>query len=81
MDRLVSPEIRLISDHSKESSKPVICNLVFDEMSVRRKIGYKNGQAYRFVNLGFENDDCDKNKVPNNVVFGGLKYHWKTLVA
>lgn len=44
---------------------PVICNLVFDEMSICRKIGFNNGEAYGFVDLGFENDD-DKNELPNN---------------
>lgn len=37
--------------------KPVICNLVLDEMSIRKQIEYKHEKWFGFVNIGNESTD------------------------
>jgi hypothetical protein len=40
--------------HSSANT-PIICNLVVDEISIRRGIRMRSGRTYGFVDLGFEN--------------------------
>ena len=38
--------------HTNE--QPIICNLVFDEITIRRGVRIRHGRSYSFVDLGFE---------------------------
>lgn len=42
------------------SDKPIICNLVLDEMSIRRSLTVRDGKMYGFVDFGFMNEGDDE---------------------
>lgn len=44
---------------SGNNSKPIVCNVVMDEMSIRQNVQVRNNRVYGFVDLGFTNDDED----------------------
>jgi len=48
-----------INQRVSESVKPVICNIVIDEMSIRKQITYLNGKCYGGVDLGTTQEQVD----------------------
>jgi len=55
-----------------QSSEPIICNIVMNEMTIRKQISFLNGKFYGGVNLGtgLENSDSDTiQEATNALVF------------
>jgi hypothetical protein len=56
-----------VLENLKHQKKPVVCNLVLDEMSIRQQVEFKHDKWYGFVNTGENNplDDADHCNTPH----------------
>ncbi|KAF0709265.1 THAP-type domain-containing protein, partial [Aphis craccivora] len=69
-----------ITKRVSESADPVICNIVIDEMSIRKQITYLNGKFYGGVDLGTTQEQVDNiHEATNALVFLAvcINGHWK----
>jgi len=69
-----------------KSSQPILCNIVIDEMAIRKQISFLYGQFYGGVNLGTGLENCDSDNIQeatNALVFMavGINGHWKVPVG
>jgi len=63
----------------RESVDPVICNIVIDEMSIRKQITFLNGKCYGGVDLGTTQEQVDNvQEATNALVFLAvcINGHW-----
>lgn len=70
-----------IASRVKQTEKPIICNIVIDEMSIRKQISFLNGKFYGGVDLGTNNNPENDNvqEATNALVFLAVCFneHWK----
>ncbi|KAE9543700.1 hypothetical protein AGLY_002096 [Aphis glycines] len=76
----------VIKTKALQSSESIICNIVMDEMAIRKQISFLNGKFYCGVNLGtgLENSDSDNiQEATNSLIFlaVGINGHWKIPVG
>lgn len=45
----------------QNSNGPIICNIVIDEMAIRKQISFMNEKCYGFVDLGTSNNVVQDN--------------------
>lgn len=69
-----------ITQRVRESVDPVICNIVIDEMSIRKQITFLNGKFYGGVDLGTTQEQVNNvQEATNALVFLAvcIDGHWK----
>lgn len=77
--------LRALQYKVRNNDKPIICNLVLDEISIRQQVEYDGNRYYGYEDLGFNNSaNLDEPvKATSALIFMlvALNAHWKVLIS